>query len=245
MFGHFFAAVVGVGITKLFFLLPPDRFENVRWVAGALAVGVASILMSFSKTVHPPAGATALLAATNAEIQVLGWWLLPLVLLASMLMLASACVVNNGLGRRFPVYWWTPVDLKALRDGRRMERLEKRGRMEGDVELGGEKKGGEDLSEVDSEPPGSNIRKEMSPQADSDARVTRAMSYSSADRIPRRETETREEELKIGQSVVEGRSLLITKHKIIVPESLQLTDWEDEVLRILMERMRDGHGRSE
>jgi CBS-domain-containing membrane protein len=42
---------------------------------------------------------TRLLEATNMEIQELGWWLLPLVLLASMLMLASALVFNNGMGR--------------------------------------------------------------------------------------------------------------------------------------------------
>jgi len=112
--GHFLSAVIGVGITKLFHLLPEARFEDLRWLAGALSVGVASTVMSFTKTVHPPAGATALLACTTPEMTELGWWMLPLVLLACSLMLASAMLVNN-LYKRFPLHWWTPVDLNNLK----------------------------------------------------------------------------------------------------------------------------------
>jgi len=110
IFGHFLSACIGVGITKLFHHLPEARFEELRWLAGALAVGAASTVMGVTKTVHPPAGATALLAATTPEVTELGWWLLPLVLLASALMLGSAMLVNN-LYKRFPLYWWTPLDL--------------------------------------------------------------------------------------------------------------------------------------
>lgn len=113
IFGHFISAVIGVGITKLFHLLPEARFEELRWLPGALAVGLASAVMGATKTVHPPAGATALLAASTPEISELGWWVLPLVLLAASLMLASAMLVNN-LYKRFPGYWWTPVDLGQM-----------------------------------------------------------------------------------------------------------------------------------
>jgi CBS-domain-containing membrane protein len=67
--------------------------------------------MGITKTVHPPAGATALLAATDPGISRMGWFLLPFVLLCSILMLCCALVVNN-IQRQFPMYWWTPVDLK-------------------------------------------------------------------------------------------------------------------------------------
>lgn len=110
IFGHFFSAVIGVAITKGFLLLPPESFQAHRWLAGALAVGTASTVMSITKTVHPPAGATALLAASTDSFTQLGWWMCALVLLASCLMLASALLVNN-LYKRFPLYWWTPVDL--------------------------------------------------------------------------------------------------------------------------------------
>ncbi|KAG0651147.1 Transmembrane [Hyphodiscus hymeniophilus] len=64
--GQIFSAAIGISITKLFQHSP--HFEALRWVAGALSVGVASAVMGITKTVHPPAGATALLCATSPEI---------------------------------------------------------------------------------------------------------------------------------------------------------------------------------
>ncbi|KIW77533.1 hypothetical protein Z517_09979 [Fonsecaea pedrosoi CBS 271.37] len=262
IFGHFLAAVIGVGITKLFLLLPPDRFEEQRWAAGALAVGCASILMSFTKTIHPPAGATALLAATNQEIQDLGWWLLPLVLLAAMLMLASALVVNNLSGRRYPVYWWTPVDLKHLREQRRQARLARKlgtDGLGGDVETGTKRRslpGGafiEDLSDTTTEAGGADSYGHGS-SPEIMRTLSRAVTYSSTDRVPRLVgTETHQsmtarqksrEERELGEEVVEGESIFISKDRMIVPEWLDLSDWEDEVLRILMVRMKEHHSSS-
>ena len=108
--GHFLSALVGVSITKLFALLPHDRFEDLRWLAGSLAVGASSVVMGATRTVHPPAGAVALLAATSNDITKLGWDLLGLVVLGSVLMLGSACLINNVF-RQFPIYWWTPAEL--------------------------------------------------------------------------------------------------------------------------------------
>ncbi|KAK6614340.1 hpp family protein [Botrytis cinerea] len=87
-------------------------FENLRWLAGALSVGVASAVMGLTNTIHPPAGATALLAATSPEITEIGWFLIPLVLLGSVLLVAIACLVNN-IQRTFPIYWWTPHSLSS------------------------------------------------------------------------------------------------------------------------------------
>jgi hypothetical protein len=102
------ASVLGVSITKLFQLSP--HFQSLRFVAGALAVGLTSVVMGITNTIHPPAGATALLAATSPDIEKLGWFLIPLVLIGSTLMLAVACVMNN-IQRQYPMYWWTPVRL--------------------------------------------------------------------------------------------------------------------------------------
>ena len=234
--GHFLSAAVGVGITKLFLLLPGQRFEDLRWIAGALAVGVASVLMSFTKTIHPPAGATALLAASNLEIQEMGWWLLPLVLLASMLMLGSALVVNNGMGRRYPVYWWTPLDLASLKEERKRERAKKASQ---DVE-----KGGEGLSEADTEDGALEVQQDLRKKMSRDRRLSHAVSYSSGDRVPHREVDSAGKETTIGHGVIEGESILISRSKLVVPEWLELSDWEDEVLRILMERMRERQGQA-
>jgi hypothetical protein len=72
--------------------------------------------MGFTNTIHPPAGATALLAVTANEITELGWFLLPMILLGSVLMIAVACVVNN-IQRTFPIFWWTPGDLRHPKEG--------------------------------------------------------------------------------------------------------------------------------
>jgi len=114
IFGQAFSSIIGVAITNAFQL--SDDFENLRWLAGALAVATASAFMGLTKTLHPPAGATALLAATTPQITDLGWFLVPLILLGTVVMLLVACVVNN-IQRQFPLYWWTEHDLSSLQAG--------------------------------------------------------------------------------------------------------------------------------
>lgn len=87
------------------------HFESLRWVSGALSVGVASAVMGLTKTVHPPAGATALLCSTEPAITALGWLFIPMIILGTVLLLAVALLLNN-IQRQFPIYWWTPADLK-------------------------------------------------------------------------------------------------------------------------------------
>jgi hypothetical protein len=76
-------------------------------------------------TVHPPGGASAVLAATSPEIIAMGWYFVPLVMYGTVLMTAVGLIVNN-IQRQFPVYWWTPIDLRELQ----------RKRKEGDAEKG-------------------------------------------------------------------------------------------------------------
>lgn len=106
--GQLIASVVGVGICKLFALSP--HFESIRWIGGALACAIATALMALTKTVHPPAGATALLAVVSNDSLPLGWLLVPMILLGAALMLIVALVINN-IQRKFPQYWWSPEDL--------------------------------------------------------------------------------------------------------------------------------------
>ncbi|KAH8702453.1 HPP family protein [Talaromyces proteolyticus] len=108
VFGQFISSVIGVAICKLFALSP--HFESIRWVGGALACALATALMAITKTVHPPAGATALLAVVSNDSLPLGWWLVPVILLGAVLMVIVALIINN-IQRKFPQYWWTPEDL--------------------------------------------------------------------------------------------------------------------------------------
>ncbi|KAJ7454383.1 HPP family protein [Mycena latifolia] len=109
MGGHFISALIGVCITQLFSLLPTERFDQLRWLAGSLSAATAIVVMQITKTTHPPAGATAILAAVSPEVYPMGWYYLPVVLLSSTLVLVSALLINN-VQRRYPVFWWEPVE---------------------------------------------------------------------------------------------------------------------------------------
>jgi CBS-domain-containing membrane protein len=124
--GHFIAALIGVCITKLFSLLHNEqRFDELRWLAGSLSTATAIVVMQITETTHPPAGASALLAAISPDITELGWsvvsrsipqqtlnrpfrYYLPIILLSSSLILAVALLVNN-IQRRYPLFWLAPA----------------------------------------------------------------------------------------------------------------------------------------
>lgn len=103
--GHFSASLIGVCITKLFSLSHQGRANY--WAAGALSVGVSSVLMSILNCVHPPAGASALLPATNVEIREMSWWYLPVQIISSLLIICVALITGN-IFRKYPIYWWSP-----------------------------------------------------------------------------------------------------------------------------------------
>jgi HPP family len=96
-------------------------------------------MMTMTNTVHPPGGATALLAVIDPTIVGMGWIFVPLMFLGSLLMFLVALGVNN-LQRIFPVFWWTPRDVgwKSVDDvesgwqgkeeeGKKIERIENAG----------------------------------------------------------------------------------------------------------------------
>ncbi|OBT71199.1 hypothetical protein VF21_09987 [Pseudogymnoascus sp. 05NY08] len=112
LLGQAISATVGILIALAFRSLGPEEFERLRWLAGALAVAVAAAVMAITKTVHPPAGATALLAVTSDEIVGLGWGLLALIEVGCVAMMVLALVWGNlHRGRRYPVFWWTEMEL--------------------------------------------------------------------------------------------------------------------------------------
>ena len=125
MAGQFLCAFTAVCVTKLFELnrnYNPnliDSSHSLVWVAGAIATGTALCVMILTDTVHPPGGATALLAATSPPVVKLGWHYLPVVLLSSVIMVVWAMVWMN-LGRaRYPQYWfWPPGHPNDQRDFR-------------------------------------------------------------------------------------------------------------------------------
>ncbi|KAG9746775.1 HPP-domain-containing protein, partial [Aureobasidium melanogenum] len=112
IFGHFISALIGICVTKLFEFLPDSRFHELRWLAASLSSAIAVVAMEITETTHPPAGATALLPATNEEIRALSWYFLPIVLLSSAILMVVA-LLNNNIQRRYPVFWYAPVKPKS------------------------------------------------------------------------------------------------------------------------------------
>ncbi|KAI5922179.1 HPP family protein [Camillea tinctor] len=109
-FSQILASIIGVSCCKLFSM--SSNFESIRWLGGALACASTVAVMGLTKTIHPPAGATALIAVIDEATIGLGWFLVPLVILGSSIMLSVALILNN-IQRQYPIYWWTSADLKG------------------------------------------------------------------------------------------------------------------------------------
>lgn len=87
--GHVISAIIGVTIFKCI----PD----IIWLTAPLAVATSIIAMQFTKTLHPPGGATALIAILGTEnIKNLGYfYVLSPVLSGSLTLLIVGLIFNN------------------------------------------------------------------------------------------------------------------------------------------------------
>jgi len=98
--GHVISALIGVTMLKL--------CGPLIWLAAALAVSLSIAAMHATKTLHPPGGATALIAIIGGpKIQQLGYLyvLLP-VASGILIMLLIALLINNLIPtRRYPEFW--------------------------------------------------------------------------------------------------------------------------------------------
>lgn len=94
--GHVISAIIGVTILKL--------FPNELWFAGALAVSLSIVAMQITKTLHPPGGATALIAVTGgAKIKAMGYlYVFSPVLTGVLILFMVALVFNNMRHRKYP-----------------------------------------------------------------------------------------------------------------------------------------------
>jgi CBS domain-containing membrane protein len=96
--GHLISAIVGVTIHKF---IPGEI-----WLSSALAVSIAIVIMQITKTVHPPGGATALIANIGSEkIKALGFmYVFSPVFTGVMVLLIVALIFNNIPKDRFYPY---------------------------------------------------------------------------------------------------------------------------------------------
>ena len=98
--GHVISAVVGVAAYQ--------TMGHVVWIAAALAVSLAILAMLITKTLHPPGGATALIAVIGGpDIHQLGYLYALVPSGAGALVLLLIALVFNNLAshRKYPEYW--------------------------------------------------------------------------------------------------------------------------------------------
>jgi CBS-domain-containing membrane protein len=95
--GHLICAMVGVTVHYVI----PDHM----WLAAALAVSLSIVLMQITKTLHPPGGATALIANIGSpKILDMGYGYVLSPVLTGVLILFLVAVLINNLAphRRYP-----------------------------------------------------------------------------------------------------------------------------------------------
>jgi len=101
--GHIISALIGVSVQKYLAL-------DIA-LLGALAVSFSIVAMHFTRTLHPPGGATALIAVIGtAQVHSNGYWfVVSPVAIGTLILLAIALVVNNlsrNPQRHYPRYWF-------------------------------------------------------------------------------------------------------------------------------------------
>ena len=99
--GHVLSAVIGVLCWKL-------MSQNL-WLAESVAVATSIAVMHATRTLHPPGGATALIAVIGSPaIHKLGFlYVLVPATIGPLILLAIAMLVNNiPSSRRYPEIWF-------------------------------------------------------------------------------------------------------------------------------------------
>jgi CBS-domain-containing membrane protein len=98
--GHLISAAIGVSV-HLYIHYP-------MWLLGALAVSLSVMAMHLTKTLHPPGGATALIAVIGGQkIYDLHYmYLVSPVLISILTLLIIALITNNSVrSRKYPEFW--------------------------------------------------------------------------------------------------------------------------------------------
>lgn len=98
--GHLVSAIVGVAVFQ--------SLGTLLWLAATVAVSLAIVVMHLTQTLHPPGGATALIAVIGSEeLHALGfYYVLAPVGLGALILLVVALLINNlAPSRQYPVFW--------------------------------------------------------------------------------------------------------------------------------------------
>ena len=98
--GHVLSGLAGVASYHF--------FGSTIWLAASLAVSIAIVIMLVTKTLHPPGGATALIAVIGGpKVHSLGYLyaFIPAGAGAVILLIVALLVNNLAVHRKYPEYW--------------------------------------------------------------------------------------------------------------------------------------------
>lgn len=114
--GHLFSAIIGVTITK-FVPLP-------LWFNAGMAVSLSIVVMQITKTLHPPGGATALIAVIGSNpIKELGYfYVISPIATGIVILLIVALIANNITSKRsYPTnkHWYKLWRRRYLRGSKK------------------------------------------------------------------------------------------------------------------------------
>ncbi|MEE4357988.1 MAG: HPP family protein [Desulfococcaceae bacterium] len=99
--GHLISAMIGVASYQFFY--------SHMWLACAVGVATAIAAMHATKTLHPPGGATALIAVIGSEqIHNLGYFyvIMPVGAGAFIMLLVALLINNIPKTRKYPEFWF-------------------------------------------------------------------------------------------------------------------------------------------
>jgi CBS-domain-containing membrane protein len=109
LFGGLLSAIIGVSTYKVFYM------EDFIWLSPALSVALAILVMQYTKTLHPPGGAIALIANIGSdEIKEMGFfYVFNPVFTGLMVLLLVALLFNNISKNR--IYPYREVEIRNLK----------------------------------------------------------------------------------------------------------------------------------
>jgi CBS-domain-containing membrane protein len=99
--GHILSAMIGVTAFQW--------LGGQPWLAAAVAVSISIALMHLTGTLHPPGGATALIAVIGGEsVHSLGYLyvVIPTALGAGVMLIVALLINNISKSRKYPEFWF-------------------------------------------------------------------------------------------------------------------------------------------
>ncbi|NHE55801.1 HPP family protein [Cyclobacterium plantarum] len=108
IFGSLISAIIGVSIYKLF------NSSDFLWLSPALAVSLSILAMQYTKTLHPPGGAIALIANIgSSEIKGMSFFYVIYPVLSGVVILFIVALIFNNISRN-RIYPYRNVNIRKL-----------------------------------------------------------------------------------------------------------------------------------